>query len=77
MWVFGAAERLKTDDNSGSYTGKVCMFTVPDRGEDTLLAIIEQYIRKGSIIYSDCGKSYSKLGIIDLFRSNWLYTWRR
>ena len=54
QWVFGGREKL---DKS-----KVFMVPVDDRKAKTLLPIIKQWIKKGSIIHSDCWKSYSKLG---------------
>lgn len=51
-WVFGGYER-------GS--GKIFMQVVEDRSADTLLSCIERYIEKGTTIYSDCWKGYSKL----------------
>jgi transposase-like protein len=52
QWVFGGMER-------GS--GKVFMVPVEDRTKDTLLAIIKDYIKPGTTIYSDCWKSYDCL----------------
>jgi transposase-like protein len=53
-WVFGGREkRDKT---------KVFMFAVQNRKKTTLLPLIERWIKKGSIIHSDCWASYKKLG---------------
>ena len=40
---------------------KSFMFTVNQRDEDTLLPIIKQWIKPGTLIVSDCWKAYSKL----------------
>ena len=37
------------------------MVAVPDREAETLLAIIQKWIAPGSIIWSDCWKSYDKI----------------
>jgi transposase-like protein len=51
-WVFGAIER----------ESKKCFFTtVQKRDADTLIPIIRQNIRPGSIIHSDCWKAYCSL----------------
>ena len=34
---------------------------VEDRSAETLMPLIKKYIKKGSIIHSDCWKSYSSL----------------
>ena len=52
-WVFGGREK----DNKS----KVFMEAVPDRKADTLLAIIQRWIAPGSIIWSDCWKSYDRI----------------
>lgn len=52
-WVFGGRE---TYDKS-----KMFMVAVPNRKAATLLPIIQKWIAEGSIIHSDCWKSYSKL----------------
>ena len=50
MWVFGGREKY---DKS-----KIFMVPVPDRKKATLIPLIEKYIKKGSIIHSDCWRSY-------------------
>lgn len=54
LWAFGGIERVS----------KMC-FIVPlvdkDRSAGTLIPIIKQYIRPGSVIYSDSWHAYSKL----------------
>ena len=51
-WVFGGIER---EENK-------CFFqVVEDRSADTLIPIIKTFIKKGSIIHSDCWKVYSSL----------------
>ena len=52
-WIFGGCE---TKDKL-----KVFMFPVKKRNAVTLLPIIEKWIKKGSIIHSDCWKAYNKL----------------
>ena len=52
-WVFGGRE---TYDKS-----KIFMVPVENRKAKTLLPLIEQWIQKGSIIHSDCFKSYNRL----------------
>ena len=50
VWVFGGIERGNKEN---------CFFVVvEDRSSATLLPIIEQYIKKGLIIISDCWKAY-------------------
>ncbi|XP_055948314.1 uncharacterized protein LOC129981488 [Argiope bruennichi] len=51
-WVFGGVERE---------TGKCFMKVVDDRTTDSLLSVINEYILPGSIIISDCWKSYDCL----------------
>ena len=53
QWVFGGRER---DDKT-----KLFMLPVHNRKEHTLIPLIQKWIRKGSIIHSDCWKAYSKL----------------
>ena len=43
---------------------KVFMIPVENRKEETLIPIIQQWIHPGSIIHSDCWKSYNKLSKI-------------
>lgn len=52
-WVFGGREK---DDKR-----KVFMEAVPDRTAVTLLNIIQKWVAPGSIIWSDCWKSYNKI----------------
>lgn len=56
MWVFGGREKF---DKS-----KIFMVPVPNRKKETLIPIIEKYIKKGSVIHSDCWKSYHCLNKI-------------
>jgi transposase-like protein len=51
-WIFGGVERE---------TGRCFLVVVPDRSEATLLALIKQWILPGTIIYSDCWKSYHNI----------------
>ena len=53
QWVFGGREK-----NNHS---KVFMVPVENRKQATLLPIIQKWISPGSIIHSDCWKSYNKL----------------
>ena len=53
QWVFGSVER-------GS--SKLFLVAVGDRLKDTLHAVIETWIEKGTTIYSDCWKAYNSLG---------------
>lgn len=51
-WVFGAIER----------ESKKCSFRVVERrDQETLLPIIQQWIRPGTVIISDCWRTYSCL----------------
>ncbi|EFX76174.1 hypothetical protein DAPPUDRAFT_55428, partial [Daphnia pulex] len=52
IMVFGGVERE---------TGRCFLVVVPDRSEATLLALIKQWILPGTIIYSDCWKSYHNI----------------
>lgn len=51
-WIFGGYERG---------TRKVFLVAVPDRTEKTLLQIIKEWILPGTIVMSDCWKSYNCL----------------
>lgn len=53
QWIFGGREKK---DHS-----KVFMVPVKRRDQKTLLPIIQKWIAPGSIIHSDCWKSYNKL----------------
>jgi transposase-like protein len=52
-WVLGGVER--TDDRN------VFLVEVSDLRAETLLNIINRYVRPGSIIYTDCFSSYTRL----------------
>ncbi|KAK9694844.1 ISXO2-like transposase domain [Popillia japonica] len=52
QWVFGGFERG---------TGRVFMVPVEQRGTNTLLPIIKQWIKPGTTIISDCWKAYDVL----------------
>jgi transposase-like protein len=55
-WVFGGVER-----DSGR-----CFFeVVGDRSADTLIPIIQKYIKPGTTIISDCWKAYSSLSSLN------------
>ena len=51
-WVFGEVERI---------TGECFLVEVEHRDAATLLPLIQQYIRPGSIIYSDEWRSYHQI----------------
>ena len=53
QWIFGGRESADTS--------KVFMVPVANRKKTTLLPIIDKWIAKGSIIHSDCWKSYNDL----------------
>ena len=53
QWVFGGREKYNKK--------KVFMIPVHDRKQKTLLPIIKKWIHPGSIIHSDCWKSYNQL----------------
>ena len=52
-WVFGGRER----DNKK----KVFMVPVENRTTNKLLGVIQQWIARGYIIWSDCRKSYNRI----------------
>ena len=52
QWVFGGIE---------AETRKCYLVPVKDRSESTLMRIIKKWIEPGSLIVSDCWKSYGKL----------------
>ena len=51
-WVFGGIERV---------SGKCILVEVQQQDTNTLLPLIAQYIRPGSIVYSDEWSSYNQL----------------
>ncbi len=53
QWVLGGREKLDKC--------KVFMVPVEDRSAATLIPIIEKFVKKGSIIHTDCWKSYNSL----------------
>lgn len=60
-WIFGMAECYKQID--GSYiTGQVRLFHVERRDAQTLLPIIRENVSRGSMIWSDEWRSYSRIG---------------
>lgn len=52
QWYFGGVDRQ---------TGKCFIVSCGPRSADSLLPYIQQYIRPGSIIVSDCWKAYNKI----------------
>ncbi|KAK9707709.1 ISXO2-like transposase domain [Popillia japonica] len=61
QWVFGGFERG---------TGRVFMVPVEQRGTNTLLPIIKQWIKPGTTIISDCWKAYDVLHAKHSFARN-------
>lgn len=53
IWVVGGLERLNKNN--------CFLFPVRNRSAATLEAIITRWVRPGSIIYTDCWRSYSRL----------------
>jgi len=54
-WVFGIMERL---------TGECFLVEVEHRDAATLLPLIQQYIRPGSVVYSDEWSAYNQLATV-------------
>ena len=54
VWVFGCIE--KHGENPGMF-----LETVTDRSSNTLIPIIKKWVKRGTIIHSDCWKSYDCL----------------
>lgn len=55
-WVLGIRERI---------TGRTIVVVVPNRKADTLIHYIELYVKKGSVIHTDCWRGYSRLEQLD------------
>jgi len=53
VWVFGGIERTREKN--------MFAIMVPDRTRETLYSKIEQFIKPGSIIISDCFSSYKRI----------------
>ncbi|GFV61756.1 putative transposase-like protein [Trichonephila clavipes] len=53
QWVFGGVERG---------TGKMFLVAVHNRTKETLMGLIQEWIKPGTTIYSDCWKSCATLG---------------
>ncbi|GFV21207.1 DDE_Tnp_IS1595 domain-containing protein [Trichonephila clavipes] len=53
QWVFGGVERG---------TRKMFLVAVHNRTKETLMGLIQEWIKPGTTIYSDCWKSYATLG---------------
>ena len=51
-WVFGGVERE---------SGRVFMEVVEKRDADTLIPLLEKWIKKRSTVVSDCWKAYSNM----------------
>ncbi|KCZ79308.1 hypothetical protein H312_03305, partial [Anncaliia algerae PRA339] len=54
VWVFGLVERTPKR--------KILLFSVKKRYKNTLLQLIKNHVRNGSIIYSDCWRAYNNIG---------------
>ena len=55
VWVVGGVERTSKR--------KCFLITVPNRNAETLKDIICRYVKRGSIVYTDCWRAYN--GIVD------------
>ena len=53
VWVFGMVERTPAR--------RIILLPVENRTADTLINLLKKYVLPGSIIYSDCFKSYSNV----------------
>ncbi|GFX30957.1 DDE_Tnp_IS1595 domain-containing protein [Trichonephila clavipes] len=56
QWVFGGVERG---------TDKMFLVAAHNRTKETVMALIQEWIKPGTTIYSDCWKSYATLGQVD------------
>ena len=56
-WVLGGVERPSTPNEKA----KIFLVSVPDRSQHTLEEMIKQWVEKGSIIITDCLRSYNHL----------------
>ncbi|KCZ79629.1 hypothetical protein H312_02985, partial [Anncaliia algerae PRA339] len=54
VWVFGMVER--------TVERKAVFIVVENRSADTLLFLMKKYIKKDSIIFSDCWRGYARVG---------------
>lgn len=52
QWVLGLRERI---------SGRLVVVQVPDRKAETLILLIEKYVKRGSVINSDCWSGYVSL----------------
>jgi IS1 family transposase len=53
VWVVGGVEKTKER--------KCFLMVVPDRSQVTLTAIIERYVKRGSIVRTDCWRAYNNM----------------
>lgn len=60
-WIFGMMECKKQPDDSYK-SGEVRLYIVERRNADTLLPIIRQNVQRGSLIWSDEWRAYSRIG---------------
>ena len=56
VWVFGMIEK-----KANGLVDKAFLSIVPDRTADTLISLIQQFVRPGTRIISDCHASYMRL----------------
>ena len=57
VWLFGGVERISKKRFVIALTGDIG----EERDKATLIPLIEKYILKGSVIYSDCWRAYTGL----------------
>lgn len=60
-WIFGLIECTKQADNSYK-SGEVRLYKVERRTAEILLPIIRQNVERGSMVWSDEWRSYSRIG---------------
>ena len=61
-WIFGGVCRE---------TGECFLSIVPDRGENTLLPILQKYVEKETAILSDCWKGYFNIEKLNSNYDHW------
>lgn len=61
-WIFGLIECSKQPDDSYK-SGEVRLFIVERRSAEILLPIIRRHVEKGSLIWSDEWRAYSRIGM--------------
>lgn len=60
IWIFRGILRKK-DDIENENKKRMFLIVVPNRDSDTLKAVIDKYVEKGTVIMSDSWKGYSKI----------------